>query len=86
MGDERFIFTPTEDLEAMLVLSRKQDEKIIIGDNITLMVVSIQGDKVRLGIEAPKHVSIHREEVYQAIQKERGELPEATDHTPTDAH
>lgn len=55
----------------MLVLSRKQDEKIIIGDNITLMVVSIQGDKVRLGIEAPKHVSIHREEVYRAIQKEQ---------------
>lgn len=55
----------------MLVLSRKQDEKIIIGDSITLMVVSIQGDKVRLGIEAPKHVSIHREEVYRAIQKER---------------
>lgn len=55
----------------MLVLSRKQDEKIIIGDSITLMVISIQGDKVRLGIEAPKTVSIHREEVYQAIQRER---------------
>lgn len=55
----------------MLVLSRKQDEKIIIGDSITLMVVSIQGDKVRLGIEAPKDVSIHREEVYNAILKER---------------
>lgn len=55
----------------MLVLSRKQDEKIIIGDSITLMVISIQGDKVRLGIDAPKHVSIHREEVYQAIQRER---------------
>lgn len=54
----------------MLVLSRKQDEKIIIGDSITLMVVSIQGDKVRLGIEAPKHVTVHREEVYRAIQKE----------------
>ena len=54
----------------MLVLSRKQDEKIIIGDAITLMVVSIQGDKVRLGIEAPKEVSIHREEVYKAIQNE----------------
>ncbi|REJ79794.1 MAG: carbon storage regulator [Planctomycetota bacterium] len=57
----------------MLVLSRKQDEKIIIGDSIKLMVISIQGDKVRLGIEAPKHVSIHREEVYQAIQRERTE-------------
>lgn len=60
-------------MEVMLVLSRKQDEKIIIGDSITLMVVSIQGDKVRLGIEAPRQVSIHREEVYQAIQKERVE-------------
>ncbi|MEZ6056927.1 MAG: carbon storage regulator CsrA [Planctomycetaceae bacterium] len=55
----------------MLVLSRKQDEKIIIGDSITLMVISIQGDKVRLGIDAPKDVSIHREEVYQAIQREQ---------------
>ena len=59
----------------MLVLSRKQDEKIIIGDSITLMVVSIQGDKVRLGIDAPKHVTIHREEVYRAIQSERTEAP-----------
>ena len=57
----------------MLVLSRKQDEKIMIGDNITLMVISIQGDKVRLGIDAPKEVSIHREEVYKAIMDERKE-------------
>lgn len=57
----------------MLVLSRKQDEKIMIGDNITLMVISIQGDKVRLGIDAPKEVSIHREEVYKAIQTERAD-------------
>lgn len=55
----------------MLVLSRKQDEKIIIGDSITLMVVSIQGDKVRIGIDAPKDVSIHREEVYKAIRNEQ---------------
>ena len=55
----------------MLVLSRKQDEKIMIGDDITLMVISIQGDKVRLGIDAPKEVSIHREEVYKAIMEER---------------
>ena len=55
----------------MLVLSRKQDEKIIIGDSIKIMVVSIQGDKVRLGIDAPKEVSIHREEVYKAIQNEQ---------------
>lgn len=55
----------------MLVLSRKKDEKIIIGDSITLMVVEIRGDKVRLGIEAPKEVSVHREEVYEAIKRER---------------
>ncbi len=67
----------------MLVLSRKQDEKIIIGDSITLMVISIQGDKVRLGIEAPKHVSIHREEVYQAIQRERGQSHDAAADSET---
>lgn len=55
----------------MLVLSRKKDEKIIIGDSITLMVVEIRGDKVRLGIEAPKEVAVHREEVYEAIKRER---------------
>ncbi len=54
----------------MLVLSRKKDEKIIIGDNITLMVIEIRGDKVRLGIDAPKEVSVHREEVYNAIKRE----------------
>lgn len=57
----------------MLVLSRKKDEKIRIGDNITLMVVEIRGDKVRLGIDAPKEVSVHREEIYDAIKRERGD-------------
>ncbi len=57
----------------MLVLSRKKDEKIIIGDNIAIMIVDIQGDKVRLGIEAPREVSVHREEVYQAIQNKQTE-------------
>lgn len=57
----------------MLVLSRKKDEKIIISDNIAIMIVDIQGDKVRLGIEAPCEVSVHREEVYQAIQKKQTE-------------
>lgn len=55
----------------MLVLSRKKDEKIIIGDNITLMVIEIRGDKVRLGIEAPKEVTVHRQEVYEAIKREQ---------------
>ena len=62
----------------MLVLSRKKDEKIIIGDNITLMVIEIRGDKVRLGIDAPKEVAVHREEVYDAIRKESDDKIDAS--------
>ncbi|MDR1269050.1 MAG: carbon storage regulator CsrA [Planctomycetaceae bacterium] len=51
----------------MLVLSRKIDESIVINDNITIVVIEIRGDKVRLGIEAPKDIIIHRKEVYDAI-------------------
>ena len=54
----------------MLVLSRQRDESIIIGDNITISIVDIRGDKVRLGIDAPKEVPVHRQEVYDAIQRE----------------
>ena len=54
----------------MLVLSRKKNESIIINDNITLTVVEIRGDKVRLGIDAPKEVTVHRREVYEAIQNQ----------------
>ena len=54
----------------MLVLSRKKDKKIVIGDSITLIVVEIRGDKVRLGIEAPRDVTVHRQEVYDTIQRE----------------
>lgn len=50
----------------MLVLSRKKDEKIVIGDNITLMVIEIRGDKVRLGIDAPQDVAVDRQEVHDA--------------------
>jgi carbon storage regulator len=53
----------------MLVLSRKKNESIIINDNITIVVVEIRGDKVRLGIEAPKEVPVHRNEVYEAIRR-----------------
>jgi carbon storage regulator len=61
----------------MLVLSRKKDEKIMIGDNITIMVVEIRGDKVRLGIEAPKEVTVHRQEVYDAIRRENAADPQS---------
>ncbi len=55
----------------MLVLSRKKDEEIIIGDDIRITVVSITDDRVRLGITAPKKVSVHRKEVYDTIQLEK---------------
>ena len=54
----------------MLVLSRKQDECIMIGDDVRIMVVEVRGDKVRLGIEAPRDVTVHRQEVYEAIKAE----------------
>lgn len=57
----------------MLVLSRQRDETIMIGDDIEITVVDIRGDKVRLGITAPKHVSVHRKEVYEAIKRENRE-------------
>jgi carbon storage regulator len=56
--------------KTMLVLSRHRDESIIIGDDIVITVVDIRGDKVRLGIAAPIEISVHRQEVYEAIQRE----------------
>ncbi len=57
----------------MLVLSRHRDESIIIGDDIVITVVEIRGDKVRLGIAAPIEIPVHRQEVYEAIQREKKE-------------
>lgn len=54
----------------MLVLSRQRDETIMIGDEIEVTVVDIRGDKVRLGITAPKKISVHRKEVWEAIKRE----------------
>ena len=53
----------------MLVLSRKKNESIVINNDITIVVVEIRGDKVRLGVEAPKEVPVHRREVYDAIKR-----------------
>ena len=53
----------------MLVLSRKKDESIVINNDITIVVVEIRGDKVRLGVEAPKEVPVHRREVFDAISR-----------------
>jgi len=54
----------------MLALTRKKGESIIIGDNIEVKILDIEGDRVRLGIEAPREISIHRQEVYKQIQEE----------------
>lgn len=54
----------------MLVLSRQRDETIMIGDDVQITVVDIRGDKVRLGISAPRHIQVHRKEVYDAIKRE----------------
>lgn len=66
----------------MLVLSRYRDESIIIGNDIVITVVDIRGDKVRLGISAPTAISVHREEVYNAIQRDKGR-PSHTGSTRT---
>ncbi len=57
----------------MLVLSRQRDESIMIGDHIKITIVDIRGDKVRLGIQAPGDVAVHREEIYLAIQQEKSQ-------------
>ncbi|HKA08356.1 MAG TPA: carbon storage regulator CsrA [Gemmataceae bacterium] len=59
----------------MLVLSRKKNESIVINNDIVITVVEIRGDKVRLGIVAPKDVPVHRQEVYEAIHGHRPETP-----------
>ena len=68
----------------MLVLSRKKNESIIIDDKITVVVVEIRGDKVRLGVEAPKEVPVHRKEVHDAIQRSAAEAAEDKAATQAD--
>ena len=63
----------------MLVLSRRPNESIVINDKIVITVIEIRGDKVRLGIEAPRDVPVHRSEVYQAIQRAEAEVPARDD-------
>ena len=65
----------------MLVLSRQKDESIMIGDDVEITIVDVRGDKVRLGINAPRNISVHRKEIYLAIQKEK-EAEKKTATTP----
>jgi carbon storage regulator len=64
----------------MLVLSRQRDESIMIGDNVEIIIVDVRGDKVRLGITAPKDIPVHRREIYDAIKREKGLDSESKEH------
>ena len=71
----------------MLVLSRKKNESIIIDDKIVITVVEIRGDKVRLGINAPRDVPVHRSEVYELLKKQQAEAGVAkTDSVESSTH
>ena len=65
----------------MLVLSRQRDESIMIGDDVEIIIVDVRGDKVRLGITAPKEIPVHRREIYDAIQREKAEKKQAAEST-----
>jgi carbon storage regulator len=66
----------------MLVLSRQRDESIMIGDDVEITIVDVRGDKVRLGITAPKSIAVHRREIYDAIQREKAEKAQAAGQSP----
>ena len=66
----------------MLVLSRQKDDSIMIGDNVEITILDVRGDKVRLGISAPRSVTAHRKEIWEAIKKEEKEKEEKSDIDP----
>ncbi|ART62309.1 carbon storage regulator CsrA [Kushneria marisflavi] len=63
----------------MLILTRRVGETLMVGDEITVTVLGVKGNQVRLGVNAPRDVSVHREEIYQRIQQEKGDSESETD-------
>lgn len=67
-----------EEIKVVLILTRKIGESVIINEDITVTVLGIKGNQIRIGVDAPRHVSVHREEIYQRVKKEELEEEEAT--------
>jgi carbon storage regulator len=63
----------------MLILTRRVGETLMVGDDVTVTVLGVKGNQVRIGVNAPKDVSVHREEIYQRIQKEKTDAQQADD-------
>jgi carbon storage regulator len=69
----------------MLILTRRVGETLVIGDDVTVTVLGVKGNQVRIGVEAPKHISVHREEIYERIKREKEQGGQGTDTPPVAA-
>jgi carbon storage regulator len=69
----------------MLILTRRVGETLVIGDDVTVTVLGVKGNQVRIGVEAPKHISVHREEIYERIQREKEQAAGAAKPSQNDS-